>query len=63
MTTRLVPRTRSLEIPFKVRVGRAAPDFERARRNEIFYEFTGRVFRGDNQKSGAYAPDTGDAAS
>lgn len=60
MTTQPVPRIRSIEIPFKVLVVRADPDFERARRNEIFYEFTGRTFRGDNSKAGAYAPDNGD---
>lgn len=50
------PAPKRIEVPFKVLVLRADPDWERARRNEPFYEFTGRTFRGDNSKKGPYAP-------
>lgn len=57
MTAPNYPQPRRIEVPFKVLVTRADPDFERAKRNEVFYEFTGRVFKGDNARSGAYAPE------
>lgn len=57
MTAPRYPQPTRLEMPFKVLVIRADPDFERAKRREVQYEFTGRIFRGDNSRSGAYAPD------
>lgn len=51
------PKVKILDVPFKVLVLRADPDFEKAKRNEVFYEFTGRRFRGNNATSGAYAPE------
>ena len=57
MTAPRYPNPTRIEFPFKVLVIRADPAFERAKRNELQYEFTGRDFRGDNSRSGAYAPD------
>lgn len=51
-TTKVVTRI----TPFKSFVLQADPDFEAAKRNEPFYEFTNRVFTGDNSKKGPYAP-------
>jgi adenine specific DNA methylase Mod len=51
-TTKVVTRI----TPFKSFVLQADPDFEAAKRNEPFYEFTGRNFTGDNSKKGPYAP-------
>lgn len=50
-------RVRTIEVPFKVMVLRADPNFEVDKRKEPFYEFTGRRFSGDTSRSGAYAPD------
>lgn len=57
MTAPNYPQPKRIEVPFKVLVLRADPDFERAKRNEVFYEFTGRTFRGNPAVSGAYAPE------
>jgi adenine specific DNA methylase Mod len=51
-TTKVVTRI----TPFKSFVLQADPDFEAAKRNEPFYEFTNRNFTGDNSKKGPYAP-------
>jgi hypothetical protein len=51
-TTKVVTRI----TPFKSFVLKADPDFEAAKRNEPFYEFTGHTFTGDNSKKGPYAP-------
>lgn len=53
-TTKVVTRI----TPFKSFVLQADPDFEAAKRNEPFYEFTGHTFTGDNSKKGPYAPRT-----
>ncbi|MET4187607.1 hypothetical protein ABIB86_000444 [Bradyrhizobium sp. JR1.7] len=58
MTTPYNPPTRvkSLEVPFKTLIVRADPDFEQAKRREVFYEFSnGRVFRENNATQGPYA--------
>lgn len=47
-------------VPFKSFVVQADPDFERAKRNEIFYEFTRRIFTGNNQTAGPYNPNPTD---
>lgn len=54
--SRYLPPTRvtTLEIPLLSLVVRADPEFERARRREIEYEFTNRVFRADPATRGAY---------
>jgi len=57
MTAPNYPQPKRLEMPFKVLILRADPDFEQAKRNEVFYEFTGRRFRGNNATSGAYTPE------
>lgn len=57
MTAPRYQQPRRLEMPYKVLVIRADPNFERAKHNEVQYEFTSRIFRGDNSRSGAYAPD------
>lgn len=57
MTKPNYPQPRKIEVPFKVMVQRADPEFEQKRRKEVFYEFTGRRFFGNNMTSGAYAPD------
>ena len=48
-------RVRTLEVPYKVMVLRADPDFEAAKRKEPFYEFTGRRFDADTSHQGAYS--------
>lgn len=49
-------KVRSVSVPFKTLVVRADPDFEQAKRREVFYEFSnGRVFRENNAKQGPYA--------
>lgn len=50
------PAPKRIEVPFKVLIVRADPDFEQRKRNEVFYEFTGRTFKGNNATKGAYAP-------
>lgn len=54
VTTRVVTRI----TPFKSFVLKADENFEAAKRNEPFYEFTNRTFTGDNSKKGPYAPRT-----
>ncbi len=50
-------KVRSLTVPFKTLVVRADPDFEQAKRREVFYEFSnGRMFRENNAVQGPYAP-------
>lgn len=56
MTVTNPPKPRMLEIPWKVMVVRADPEFEIKRRREVFYEFTGRKFYGNNDTAGPYAP-------
>lgn len=51
----VTPKVKSIEIPWKVLVHRADPNFEYEKRNETFYRFTGRVFRGNNATSGPYS--------
>lgn len=47
---------RNLNLPFKVLVQRADPDFERARRKVTEYEFSnGRKFEANPDNRGAYA--------
>lgn len=47
---------RSIDRPFKVLVQRADPDFERARRKVVEYEFSnGRKFEANPDNRGAYA--------
>lgn len=49
-------KVRSLTVPFKTLVVRADPDFEQAKRREVFYEFSnGRTFRANNATQGPYA--------
>lgn len=57
MTAPRYSQPRRLEVPFKVLIVRADPDFEQRRRKEVFYEFTGRKFTGNNMTAGAYAPE------
>lgn len=52
-----VPKVKTRIIPFKSMVVNADPDFEHAKRNEPFYEFTGHTFSGDNSKKGPYSKD------
>lgn len=59
MAARYLPPTKvkTLDIPFKVLVIRADPDFEWAKRHEPFYEFSnGRTFRENTAIQGPYAP-------
>jgi len=45
----------TVSIPFRTIVIRADPDFERAKRREVYYCFSnGRTFRGDNATDGPY---------
>ncbi len=45
----------TVTIPFRTIVIRADPDFERAKRRELYYVFSnGRTFRGDNATTGPY---------
>jgi hypothetical protein len=54
-------KPRTLNIPWKVMVVRADPDFEAAKRNEVFYQFSnGRTFRGNPATHGAYSNETPD---
>lgn len=46
-------RVKTLEIPYKVLVLRADPDFEVMRRKDPFYEFAGRTFTGNTSNLGA----------
>ena len=56
MTTYNPPtRVKTLEMPYKVLVLRADPDFEQAKRKEPFYEFTGRRFDANTATRGAYS--------
>lgn len=49
---------RVINIPFKALVQRADPDFERARRKVVEYEFSnGRKFEANPDNRGAYAED------
>jgi hypothetical protein len=48
-------RVKTLEIPWKVLVLRADPNFEQAKRKEPFYEFTGRRFSANTANQGAYS--------
>lgn len=57
--TRYKPPTKVITttVQFKTLVVRADPDFEREKRNEVFYEMSnGRVFRANSDKQGPYAP-------
>lgn len=47
------PKVKTLEIPYKVLVLRADPDFEVMRRKDPFYEFTGRTFSANTANQGA----------
>ncbi len=51
-------KVKTLEMPYKVLVLRADPDFETAKRKDPFYEFTGRRFDGNTATRGAYTPET-----
>lgn len=55
MTAPNYPQPTRIEMPYKVLVIRADPEFERAKRREAFYEFTGRTFYANPMTSGAYA--------
>jgi O-glycosyl hydrolase len=58
MTTRYRPptRVRNVNIPIKALTLQADPDYEAAKRKEIFYEFSnGRKFTGDNRLRGPYS--------
>jgi hypothetical protein len=49
-------RVKSIEVPFKTLIVRADPDFEQAKRREVFYEMSnGRVFRENSDVQGPYA--------
>jgi hypothetical protein len=48
-------RVKTLQIPYRVMVLRADPNFEAAIRKEPFYEFTGRRFDEDTSKQGPYS--------
>ena len=48
-------RVKTLEMPYKVLVLRADPDFEISKRKEPFYEFTGRRFDENTANKGAYS--------
>jgi hypothetical protein len=50
---------RTLEIPFGTHIRRNDPDFDKDRRKEVEYEFSGgkRTFTADRSKRGAYKPD------
>lgn len=43
------------EVPLKVMVIRADPNFEANKRKVISYEFSGRVFTEDTARQGAYS--------
>lgn len=49
---------KSVTIPFRTSVLKADPDFEMARRQEIEYEMTGRVFKGNSSTRGPYSDRT-----
>lgn len=49
-------KVRTTEIPYKVLVLRADPDFEQSRAKEPFYEFSnGRTFKENTAKQGPYS--------
>ena len=51
-------KVRTLDVPYKVLVLRADPNFEVEKKREPFYEFShGRNFYGDTSRRGAYAPE------
>jgi hypothetical protein len=47
--------TRTLNIPWRAMVLRADPDYEREKREQVEYKFTGREFKANPEKRGAYA--------
>lgn len=47
-------KVRSLDLPYKVQILRADPDFEREKRKQPEYEFRGRSFTADPSHRGAY---------
>lgn len=50
------PKVRTTEIPYKVLVLRADPDFEASRAKEPFYEFSnGRTFKENTAQQGPYS--------
>jgi hypothetical protein len=50
-------KVRTLQVPFKVVVMRADPNFEYAKRHEPFYEFSnGRRFDENTAIQGPYSP-------
>lgn len=49
-------KVRTTQIPYKVLVLRADPDFEQSRAKEPFYEFSnGRTFKEDTRRQGPYS--------
>lgn len=48
-------RVKTLQMPFKVLIMRADPDFEANRRKEPFYDFTGRRFDENTATQGPYS--------
>jgi hypothetical protein len=58
MAIPVTPKVTTRITPFKSFVLKADENFEAAKRNEPFYEFTGHTFTGDNSKKGPYAPRT-----
>jgi hypothetical protein len=57
MTARYNPphRVKTLQVPYKALVLKHDPDFERAKRKEPFYEFTGRRFDENTAIQGPYS--------
>lgn len=57
MPSRPVQATKvvTTELPFKVLVMRAEPDFEQNKRKVVSYEFPGRIFTENPAQQGAYS--------
>lgn len=54
----LNPRSgkRRIEIPFRYMIKKADPDWDKDRRREPEYQFSGRTFSAERNKRGAYKP-------
>lgn len=49
------PKVKTINIPWRVLVHRADPNFEHEKRHEVQYRFTGRTFYANPATSGPYS--------
>lgn len=57
MADESAPNTKTRNIPWLALVTRADPDRQRAMRDQVEFEFTGRTFRHNPNIRGPYAPE------